>query len=531
MTEVNSWYCNTLICVDDEPSVLESYRRILSTSEEDDEISDILSMAEARDGQTATADDTDETIEYNLLLAESGQQAIQLVQAELAAGRRVAAGFFDMRMPGGLDGYETIRELRKLDQDILCAVVTAYTDRSVLQIREIFAKGRQDELLYFKKPFSPEELAQSALNMMSSWNRKRKIEENMRSIEKHKRGLSQILHAVSVLSGMPPHSLQYLMHGFLFQMLAFMEAEHGCSVFWDRNGAEKIAYGVGRFEDQEDTLHAFIMDSPEFQDALNTNRCYVSAGQCFLPLVSESHRLGGVYIESRNSLENLVDRNLLEVFKSQMIQLIMNSLFHQQIAATEEQAVTDPLTGLYNRRFFQKRLHDALRSTMTQTREIAVLMIDLDNFKKVNDTYGHETGDMVLKKLGAILRLTVRDYDLVGRNIKDIGETGQYAIRFGGEEFCLILLNTGYQQAGLVAERLRTNIESHEFSLHGNLLKMTASIGLFSRAVAYQEADNEELMDQFIAQADKALYQAKADGKNRVVSCEEKPTIAATTMP
>lgn len=521
MTEMDDWYCSTLICVDDEPSVLESYRRILTTSDEDDAISDILSMAEARDGQTATAADVKAGVKYNLLLAESGQQAIQLVQAELAAGRRVAAGFFDMRMPGGMDGFETIRQLRKLDQDILCAVVTAYTDRSVTQIREIFAKGRQDELLYFKKPFSPEELEQSALNMMSSWNRKRKIEENMRSIEKHKRGLSQILHAVSVLSGVPPHSLQYLMHGFLFQMLAFMEAEHGCSVFWDRNGQEKIAFGVGRFEDQEDSLHAFIMDSPNFQEALTKNRCYISAGQCFLPLVSDSHKLGGVYIESKNSLEKLVDRNLLEVFKSQMIQLIMNSLFHQQIAVTEEQAVTDPLTGLFNRRFFQKRLHDALRNTIIETREIAVLMIDLDNFKGVNDTFGHEAGDMVLKKVGAILRLTVRDYDLVGRNIKDIGETGQYAIRFGGEEFCLILLNTGYQQAGLVAERLRSNIESHDFSLHGNLVKMTASIGLFSTVVTEPAANIDDLMDKFIAQADKALYQAKASGKNRVVACAE----------
>jgi len=520
MAEPNDWYCSTLICVDDEPSVLESYRRILTKSADDDEMADILAMAEARDGETVSSAAPKEKPVYNLLLAESGQEAIRLVKAELAAGRRVAAGFFDMRMPG-MDGFETIKELRKLDHNLLCAVVTAYTDRSVSQIREIFTNGRQDELLYFKKPFSPEELAQSALNMMSSWNRKRKIEEHVRSIEKHKRGLSQILHAVSVLSGMPPHSLQYLMHGFLFQMLAFMEAEHGCSVFWDVDGTQKIGYGVGRFEDREEDLHSFIRNSPNFQRSLDSNRCYISGGQCFMPLVSESHKLGGVYIESKNSLEKLVDLNLLEVFKSQMIQLIMNSLFHHQVLATEEESLTDPLTGLYNRRFFQKRLNDSLRHTIVQTREIAVLMVDLDDFKKINDTFGHEAGDFVLKRIGNILRITVRDYDLVGRNVKAIGETGQYAIRYGGEEFCLVLLNTGYLGAVQVAERLRANIESHDFTLHANSIEVTASIGVFSRTVSQEESESEDLMDEFIALADKALYKAKSSGKNQVVSCQD----------
>lgn len=525
MTDIiNDWYSTTLICVDDEASVLESYKRILTKSEDDDEIADILALAGERDGKAVASAEPPVGVKYNLLLAGSGQQAVEMVQAELAAGRRVAAGFFDMRMPG-MDGYETIRELRKLDPDMFCAVVTAYTDRSVTQIREIFANGRQDELLYFKKPFAPEELEQSALNMMSAWNRKRKLEEHMRSIEKHKRGLSQILHAVSVLSGMPPHSLQYLMHGFLFQMLAFMEAEHGCSVFWDADGTQKIAYGVGRFEDRED-LHAFIMETPNFQDSLAKNRCYIAGGQCFIPLVSDSRKLGGVYIESNNSLENLIDPNLMEVFKSQMIQLLMNSLFHHQIVVTEEEAVTDPLTGLYNRRFLLKRLSDALTSSILTTRELAVLMVDLDDFKKINDTFGHEAGDLVLKRIGNILRLTVRDYDLVGRNIKDIGETGQYAIRYGGEEFCLVLLNTGYAGALLVSERLRANIERQELVFQGKPFVMTASIGVFSRSVSAEEGYNDGLIDEFIAQADKALYKAKTSGKNKVVSCfEDGPSL------
>ncbi len=513
----SQWYCSTIICVDDEESVLEAYRRILTVSEEDTELADILALADERSGETASSCD-DSHPAYTLLLAESGAKAVRLVQEELAAGRQVAAGFFDMRMPG-MDGYETIKAIRALDPNLVCTVVTAYTDRSVNQIRELFCGDHQDQLLYFKKPFAPEELEQSALNMVSAWNNKRRLDEYMRAIEKHKHGLSHILHAVGILSCVPPHSLQSLLTGLLFQFMAFLEAEDGCAVFWPEKDGSKLQYGVGRFEDQEE-LHQLIEQDDNFQASLTKNRCHIVGKQCFVPLVHGDQRYGGMYIEAQNSVETRIDRSLLEIFKTQMVQLILNSLYHQRAIISEEEAITDPLTGLYNRRFLMKVLLVELMRSMTVTMKMAVIMVDLDDFKKVNDLYGHEAGDAALRKVGNVLRLAIRSCDLLGlgRDLENIGKTEQYALRMGGEEFCVILLNTQLEGAMQAGERIRESIARGGFVYQGAEIPLFASLGVWAGEISQIDHEDEDLLTTYIDRADQALYQAKLQGKNQVVA-------------
>lgn len=108
---------------------------------------------------------------FRVLTASSGEEAVDIVRHELNHGRQIAVGFFDMLMPGGIDGQETVARIRKLDKQILCAVVTAYTDCSTLHIGKIF--NRQEDWLYFNKPFTIGELSQSALHLVSAWNRRR----------------------------------------------------------------------------------------------------------------------------------------------------------------------------------------------------------------------------------------------------------------------------------------------------------------------------------------------------------------------
>jgi diguanylate cyclase (GGDEF)-like protein len=423
-----------------------------------------------------------------------------------------------------MDGYETIKSLLELDADLVCTVVTAYTDRSVTQIRELFSGQHQDQLLYFKKPFAPEELAQSALNMISSWNNKRRVEEYMRAIEKHKHGLSHILHAVGILSCVPPHSLQSMLTGLLFQFMAFLEADHGFAVFWpDTEGQQKLQYGIGHFENQEN-LHHLVEADPNFQASLKGNRCYIADNICFVPLVNQTQQFGAMYIEGKKSVEIRVERGLLEIFKTQMVQLILNSLYHQQALMSEEESITDPLTGLYNRRFLMKVWrHELVRSSTTQM-QLSVIMIDLDDFKKVNDTYGHEAGDAALRKVGNVLRLAVRNCDLLGlgRDLENIGKTDQYALRMGGEEFCLILMNTDQNGAKQVAERIRANIAKGGFTYKNQEIPLFASLGGWSGEVNLLELDNDQLLEGYIDYADKALYHAKSSGKNRVVFYSEE---------
>lgn len=156
----------------------------------------------------------------------------------------------------------------------------------------------------------------------------------------------------------------------------------------------------------------------------------------------------------------------------------------------------DYLTGLYNRRFFFEDMKNYIEDTDETHEKFAVAMIDIDHFKKVNDTHGHDVGDKVIVHLSDILRTSTSYRDLVSR--------------FGGEEFCIILKNINRYSAIDILERIRTDIENHTFTTpKGDALKFTISIG----ATMY----SEDGLDEAINHADMMLYNAKTNGRNQVV--------------
>ncbi len=505
------WTTRTIVCVDDEQGVLDSYRQVLSPPETD-AVADILALAGETEGPGTVA-----RTRFDLIIADAGEKAVSEVRKLLDNNGRVAAAFVDMRMPGGIDGFETIRQLRELDDSIHCAVVTAYTDRSVTQIRELFPENHQDELLYFKKPFSPEELEQSALNLVSSWNRKRQLGEQLRAIEKNKQGLAQILHAVSTLSRVPPHSVHYLLPGVLVQLLAMVEADDGFVLLRD-NEDGGFHSGVGRFDKQKPAME-MVCGAADMEDAINKNRLLTRDDCCFMPLKLKDGVRGCIFIERKGIAETL-DLPLMNLFRNQIVHLLLTSIYHNEVNAREEEAITDPLTGLFNRRFLLKRLREEISRSNRSQQWLSVLMIDLDDFKRINDTYGHDAGDGVLEEVGKIMRLAVRDYDLVGQSLKQIGELDQFAIRYGGEEFCIILLNTDQDAALIVAERIRKKIAAQKYIFSGRAVKITASTGIHSQLFKGGEREETEVdaeMTTIINKADEALYQAKNSGKNKVV--------------
>jgi two-component system NtrC family sensor kinase len=167
---------NAVLCIDDDPGVLDTYRKVLMPDQ--DAMGDLLDLLDE------TAVPRQEAIYFSLSLASSGEQGLAILQEEQAKGRRFAVACVDMRMPGGWDGFETIKELRAADPNIFCCVITAYTDRSFAQIQELFAQDHQDELHYINKPFSAVELQQITLNMVFAWNWKRRKEANQYSLAK-----------------------------------------------------------------------------------------------------------------------------------------------------------------------------------------------------------------------------------------------------------------------------------------------------------------------------------------------------------
>ncbi len=160
-------------------------------------------------------------------------------------------------------------------------------------------------------------------------------------------------------------------------------------------------------------------------------------------------------------------------------------------------AVTDPLTDLANRRNLMNSLRKEFSRTQRLSTPLSLIMIDLDHFKRVNDTYGHQGGDMVLTRIGHLLAESVRPYDI--------------AARYGGEEFSLLLPETDHKVALQIAERLRDKISNLRFDGELSQLKSSASFGVAS-CPARQILTAEDL----IREADEALYRAKDKGRNRV---------------
>jgi signal transduction histidine kinase len=160
---------DTILVVDDEPAILETYRDYLTPPR--------TAVARARSSRVSPPPSRPGgPPQYQLLLAQGGEEAVELVRAEMAIGGRVLCGFFDMRMPGGIDGLETIRRVRALDPRILIVIVTAYQERSFDDIAPLFAGGHEDEWDYLNKPFTEPEIAQKARNLVASWYRRRREE-------------------------------------------------------------------------------------------------------------------------------------------------------------------------------------------------------------------------------------------------------------------------------------------------------------------------------------------------------------------
>lgn len=174
----------------------------------------------------------------------------------------------------------------------------------------------------------------------------------------------------------------------------------------------------------------------------------------------------------------------------------------KRIATLEMESLTDPLMGIYNRRYLEQRLQEEMARSKRYHRPLSVLLIDIDHFKRVNDAFGHQVGDQVLRCIGQFLRENIRESDL--------------AARYGGEEVVILLMDTLESRAIQIAERMRQAIEAKSMCAPAGPieelnLKCTVSIGLATLTSQITQGG------QLLRLADMALYQAKQAGRNRTV--------------
>jgi two-component system cell cycle response regulator len=208
--------------------------------------------------------------------------------------------------------------------------------------------------------------------------------------------------------------------------------------------------------------------------------------------------LRGLELGVNDYLTRPVDRNeLLARVRTNIRQKLYADRLRQSVQESIEMAHYDPLTGLNNRRSLERRLPAMIESARERGAALTMMVLDIDHFKRVNDTYGHDVGDLVLKGFGAQLQETVRGGDLI--------------CRLGGEEFVVVMPGVGLSEAGRIAERARQTTESRAFVVEdaADSVSITVSIGLAEWRKPWDSAE-------LYRRADRALYLSKSAGRNRV---------------
>ena len=175
-------------------------------------------------------------------------------------------------------------------------------------------------------------------------------------------------------------------------------------------------------------------------------------------------------------------------------------------ALFKRQSITDDITGLYNHRYLVDQIQKELERTQRYDRLLSGIMIDIDNFKSVNDHHGHLAGDKVLREVAKILKKSIRKVDIVGR--------------YGGDEFLILLPETRFESARLVAERTRHNVHQHHFSSQDDTGSVSTSIGLLML-----DHDKKLKPNAFIQKVDEAMFKAKGLGKDRIFTYEPEASV------
>jgi diguanylate cyclase len=234
----------------------------------------------------------------------------------------------------------------------------------------------------------------------------------------------------------------------------------------------KAVLSFGNFAFFSQKLHRFLF--PFKPDSSFGYRFDQMQQSCTMgPLRSDDHSISGIFLIVQDVTE-------LATYEQKLVE--MNT--------------KDALTGIYNRRFLESRLKEECERQRRYAHPLSLLMIDIDFFKKVNDTYGHQAGDLILQSVAAKAASVIRKTDFIAR--------------YGGEEFCCLLPETTADAAETVAEHIRIHIEELENHFGNNTIKVTISLGISSFIA-------EDSPETLLKRADDALYQAKHSGRNRFI--------------
>ena len=406
--------------------------------------------------------------------ANSGDQAVTMVADALAAKSRFAVAVCDMHMPG-MDGMETLKRLRALDAQLVGIMLTGDADQSTA----IDALNSGNIFRFYSKPFDCDLLIAG----IASGIRQNHLLQAERQLAENEERWRLALEAVG---------------DGVWDWDTLTETAYFSRDWWrmlnvhDRAGAAPIDEWLCRVHpDDAGDLRTRIENVRSGTETMlnfeHRLRCDDGTYRWFLVR-------GVVLFRAENGRALRTIGTHTDITRRRE----MEDLLRRQTEELTILATTDPLTGLLNRRCFLEKADAELLRSFRYERDMAMIMVDIDFFKKVNDTYGHAVGDTVLRRVADLLGANMRSSDSLGR--------------LGGEEFAVLLPETSTANAQILAETLRKKLAEDETILSGGAkLKITASFGVAALASA------GDTVKSILDHADEALYAAKQAGRNLVV--------------
>ena len=462
-----------ILLVDDLPSIHDDFRKVLSSS------APVSSVAELESALFGTAVPTPaEAMAFEMDSAFQGEEALERLQAARASGRPYAMAFIDVRMPPGWDGVETVEHLWQEDPALQIVLCTAYSDHAwpaVLARLDV-----RDRLLILKKPFDPIEVYQFASALTTKWNLARQAGFKMNLLEQAVEERTRELSDANIIVRNSPVVL-YRLRGE--PALPIIYVSHNITRYGHTPEALMNAGDWGRLLIHPDDLDkarkamARVFEKDATGSAIE---CRLLAGDGVVRWVENR------YVPIRNR-----DGALVEI-EGIVIDITERKVAEEQIARL---ARTDGLTGLANRAAFLDRLRQMFAAAQRGAASFAVLYLDLDKFKPVNDNLGHPIGDQLLQEVAKRLAACARETDLTAR--------------VGGDEFAILQGElTDANHAGELAVRLLQSIGA-QYMIDGHGISIGVSIGICAFSA---DAPSSDVM---LAQADVALYRAKEDGRGQ----------------
>jgi diguanylate cyclase (GGDEF)-like protein/PAS domain S-box-containing protein len=460
-----------ILFVDDMASIHEDFRKILAKESAESEF-------EAAEAALIGATSKEASVEFDMDSAFQGQEALDKVRASLKANRPYAMAFIDMRMPPGWDGVETVERLWAEDPRLQVVFCTAYSDyswKAVLTRLDV-----RDRLLILKKPFDAIEVYQLANALTAKWTMTEQAAFKMSRLEQAVEVRTRELSNANIivqnspvilyrLRGEPSFPLIYVSHNIT------KLGHEPNSLVASSNWASSLIYAEDRPKVGE--AMARMLEKDAEGASIEFRLC---AGDGSL------HWVENRYVPVRDK-----EGRLIEV-EGIVIDITERKAAEERIALL---ARTDGLTGLANRATFLERLQQIFAAAKRGAMPFAVLYLDLDEFKPVNDTYGHPTGDLLLQEVGRRLKSCIRETDLIAR--------------LGGDEFAV--LQTEVKEptlAGELAARILAELR-RPYLLGDSEAHISVSIGICPFGEGIADAD------AMLAQADLALYRSKDEGRNQ----------------